>query len=152
MGGLVTGNVKEIINYLLKLDIDKQYEIEVKEYKQKRSLDSNSYCWVLINKIANAMRISKEDVYFKMLKDYGQSDLIKIKSIVNPQDYFKYYEKVNDKDKYTYYKIYKGSSLFNQEEMSILIDGIVEEAKQLGIETMTPVEIANLKSMWGKNE
>ena len=128
MGGIVIGNVKEIINYLLKLDIEKQYEIVVKEYKQKRSLDSNSYCWLLINKIANVMRISKEDVYFK------------------------YYEKANEKDNYTYYKIYKGSSQFNQEEMSILIDGIVEEAKQLGIETMTPSEIANLKSMWGKNE
>ena len=48
-----------------------------------------------------------------------------------------------------YYKIFKGSSEFDSREMSIFIDGVVSEAQELGIDTRTPEEIANLKSLWG---
>ena len=66
--------------------------------------------------------------------------------------YFKYYEEagrsfLNGKE-FTHYKIYKGSSEFDTKEMSIFIDGIVQEATQLGIETRTPSELALLKSEW----
>jgi hypothetical protein len=144
------GNQVEVINFLLVQDKEKVFEI--KDYKVKRSLDSNAYAWQLINKVGNKLHKSKEEVYLQMLKDYGQSEIIKIKNVVNPSDYFKYYEQVNEKDNYIYYKIFKGSSNFNSKEMSIFIDGIVETAKELDIETMTPNEIANLKSLWSNNE
>lgn len=35
-------------------------------------------------------------------------------------------------------------------EMSVLIDGVISECKDLGIETMPPDELALLKSKWGK--
>ena len=48
----------------------------------------------------------------------------------------------------TFYRVYRGSHTYNTEEMSILIDGTVQEAKDLGIETMTPDQIEEMKQKW----
>lgn len=141
------GNQLQIINWLYEQDRDKLFEI--KEHKPKRSLSQNAYAWKLITEIGNIVRKSKEEVYFDMLKHYGQSEIVSIISTINPVGYFKYYEAigtgiVNNKE-FTHYKIYKGSSEFDSKEMSIFIDGIIQECNQLGIETMTPEEIALLK-------
>ena len=47
-----------------------------------------------------------------------------------------------------FYRIYRGSSTYNTEEMSKLIDGTVMEAKQLGIETMTPDQMKRMLASW----
>ena len=141
------GTPIQIIQWLYDQEKDKKFEI--KEKRAKRSLSQNSYAWELITKIGNVLRKSKEEVYLQMLKDYGQSEIVSILSSIDPKCYFKYYEKigtgiVNNKE-FTHYKIFKGSSEFDSKEMTILIDGIIQECKQLGIETLTPDEIAKLK-------
>ena len=145
------GNPETLSRYLWQLDKDKKYEII--EYKEKRSLNANSYAWKLITEISNKMTLSKDEIYLEMLKHYGQSELVSILSTIDVKGYFKYYEvagtSVLNNKEFTHYKIYKGSSEYNTKEMSILIDGIVQEAKQLGIKTETPEEIARMKSMWG---
>ena len=60
------GKPLDLINWLYNQEKDKLYEI--KEYKQKRSLNANAYMWVLINEIANKVHLSKEEVYLNMLK------------------------------------------------------------------------------------
>ena len=140
------GTPEELLPYLWQLDKEKKYEI--KEWKEKRSLNSNAYAWTLITKIGNELRKSKEEVYLQMLKDYGQSEIVSILSSIDPVGYFKYYEKIgtgeiNNKS-FTHYKIYKGSSEFDSKEMSIFIDGIVQECKSLGIETLDEIEIKSL--------
>ena len=141
------GTSKDLIKWLLEQDEEKKFEVQ--ECKGKRSLSQNSYCWLLINKIANILRLSKEEIYLQMLEDYGQSILIPVKKGEKPNGYFKYYKYetssiLNGKEA-DWYKIYKGSSEFDSKEMTILIDGIIQECKQLGIETLTPDEILKLK-------
>jgi hypothetical protein len=131
---------------------DKDVRLDVKQYREKRSLNANNYAWELITKIADKMRLGKDDVYLRMLKDYGQSEMISVISSIDISPYLKYYEKagestLNGKD-FTHYKVYKGSSEFDTREMSIFIDGIVQEAKQLDIETMTPNQILEMESAW----
>jgi hypothetical protein len=144
------GNSQAIIQWLFQQkDLEKKFEI--KEYRQKRSLNANAYCWALIGQIADNMRASKEDIYLRMLRDYGQSEIISVRADINIDGYFKYYEKfgsgqVNGKD-FTHYKIYKGSSEFDTREMAIFIDGVVQEAQAIGIQTLTPTQIAELKSL-----
>lgn len=144
------GNSQQIIQWLFQQkDLEKKFE--VKEYKPKRSLNQNAYAWELIGKIADKMRLSKEDVYYNMLQHYGQSEIISVRADINIHGYFKYYEefgsgKVNGKD-FTHYKIYKGSSEFDTYEMTIFLDGIIQEAQQIGIQTLTPTQIAELKSL-----
>lgn len=133
----------ELIAWLSQQKTDVKFEVT--EYHPKRSLSANAYAWALINKIADAQRMSKEDVYLQMLKDYGQSEFVSVLSNIDVKGYFKYYEEYGkghvEGREFTHYKVYKGSSEYDSKEMAILIDGIVQEAKALDIETRTPAEI-----------
>ena len=134
------------------LEKENLLSIEIKKHKNKRSLNANNYCWALINELGNAMNLSKDEVYLLMLKRYGQNELVSILSNINVAGYFKYYEVagttiLNNKE-FTHYRIYKGSSEYDTKEMAILIDGIVSECQELGIETLTPDELEKLKSEW----
>ena len=134
-------------------DIEK-LSIEVKQYREKRSLNANAYAWKLIGEIADAVRAGKDEIYLKLLMRYGQSELISVLSHVPIGNYVKYYEeagesKLNGK-MFTHYRVYKGSSEFDTREMRVFIDGVVSEAKGLGIQTETPNQIAEMKSRWGE--
>ena len=144
------GKPDELIRWLLNQDRKKLFE--VKPHKEKRSLNANAYAWSLISKIANESNLSKDAVYLHVLRMYGQSEIVSVRSDINVDGYFKYYEPfghsmLNGKD-FTHYKVYKGSSEYDSKEMSILIDGIISEAEELGIETLPPHEIQRLKEMW----
>lgn len=126
------------------------YEIERK--RKKRSTDANALCWKLCTEIANVLRTEKESIYVDMLKRYGQSDIVSVLSNVDVKGYFKYYDEygkgtVNGKE-FTHYKVYKGSSEYDTREMSILIDGIIDEAKALDIEVISEREKTLLLEEW----
>ena len=126
--------------------------IKVDKYREKRSLNANNYAWKLLTEIGNVLRKDKEEVYLEMLKRYGQSEMISVLSHIPIKQYIKYCEEAGESvlngKSFTHYKVYKGSSEFDTKEMSIFIDGVVDEAQSLGIETKTPEELANLKSLW----
>lgn len=127
--------------------------IEVKEYRKSRSLNANSYLWVMLNEMGNVLKTSKEEVYFEMLKRYGQGGVVKIPHNMagmfeRAYKYHEKHEKLQDEEKATYYRFWVGSSEYDTREMSILIDGVVSECKELGIETMTPAELQLLKEGW----
>lgn len=126
--------------------------IKIGKYREKRSLNANNYAWHLITQIGNKVRDSKDNVYLTMLKRYGQSEMISVIADVPIGFYVKYYEEAGESTLngklFKHYRVYKGSSEFNKEEMAIFIDGVVYEAKELGIQTETPEEIARLKSLW----
>ena len=128
--------------------------IKVGKYREKRSLNANAYAWKLITEIGNALRTSKDEIYLLMLKRYGQSEIISALSHVPFQEYVKYCDEIGESvlngKTFKHYKVYKGSSEFSTLEMSIFVDGIIDEAKQLGIQTETPEQIAKMKSMWGE--
>lgn len=144
------GTPKELIQWLLDQEPAKQFE--VKEWKKRRSLNANAYAWVLISKIADSLRLSKEEVYLSMLKHYGQSEIVSVLSDIDVSSYFKYYEEIGRANlqgkEFIHYRIYKGSSEFDTREMAILIDGIIQEAENLGIDTLSENEINRLKSLW----
>lgn len=146
----MTGKAQEIIAWLFTQDRDKLFDIKI--HREKRSLNANAYAWALIGKIADALRASKDEIYLQMLKRYGQSEMVSVVSEINVDGYFKYYEAIGHTmlqgKEFTHYRLFKGSSEFDTREMSIFIDGIVSEAKELGIETLTPDGIAQMKSLW----
>lgn len=137
----------------------KELSVEIKQYRQKRSLDANSYAWVLMTKIADVLRTDKEAVYIEMLKRYGQREP-QLLSVVEEATDMVYRatrnhcievgeSELNGK-LFKHMAILIGSSQYDTKQMSILIDGIVSECKELDIETMTPAELAGLKERWGK--
>lgn len=134
-------------------DVEK-IAVKIDKYREKRSLNANAYAWLLIGKIADDRRLNKDDVYMQMLKQYGQSKVISVQSHIPLVGFIKYFEEVgesnlNGKD-FKHYRVFKGSSEFDTREMSIFIDGIVSEAQELGINTKTPAQIAEMKSLWGE--
>ena len=46
--------------------------------------------------------------------------------------------------KFTHYALIKGSSRYDTKEMSFLLDGVIYEAKELGIEVLTQEELTRL--------
>ena len=130
--------------------------IEIKKHREKRSLNANAYAWVLIEKIAEKMKMSKDEIYKRMLQDYGtiatdddgRKVIFSLKADIDVSKYFKYFKFLGDsKDgKYKHYYVIKGSSEYDTEEMKRFIDGIVQDCQMLGIETMTPEELAKLEA------
>jgi len=141
-------------NYIDKLtklsEKDCLKSIEVKQYREKRSINANNYAWQLINQIAVKLGSTDTEVYYRMLRDYGTKDYIAVikEAIPTIKKAYKIVEvvsqvKVNGKPA-VQLRLIRGSSTYDTLEMSTLINGIVQEASILGIETMTPNE---LKSM-----
>ena len=154
---MYVGTIEQVIQYLFKQDKTKQYE--VKEHKEKRSLDANAYMWVLISKIQEKINLPKEDIYRDAIKNIGVYEVIPVKN--EAVDRFIEAWKHNGigwlcettKSKlegFTNIIAYYGSSTYNTNEMSRLIDLIIQECKQLDIEVMTPEQLSLLKEEWGK--
>ncbi len=141
-----------------KLQEEQQLEIEIKKHNERRSLNANSYCWVLIGKIAEKLGNTKDEVYREFIKDKGIYRVITIDNqAVNT--FAKLWEEkgtgwlcetLNKGNTTTDLIAYYGSSSYNKKQMANFIDYVVQEAKELGIQTATPEEILRLKTMWGE--
>lgn len=138
---------------------DRLYDLEVKEHRKKRSLDANAYAWVLINKLADVMRIPPTEVYRQAIQDIsGNNEILPIKEDAVEQ--FKqawsshgigWMCRDMGKSKLPGYRnlmVYYGSSVYNTKQMSDLIDALVQDCKALDIETMTPDKLALLMEEW----
>lgn len=135
-----------------------EYEVTIKQYRQKRSLDANAYLWVLCGKLAEVAEIPKEDVYRSAIKSVGVSDVVCVRACGERSliDGWKnngigwFAESMGDSkiEGCRNVTLYYGSSSYNTKEMSRLIDYVVDEAKMCGVETMTPAELALLKDGW----
>lgn len=147
-----TCKIDKILPLIFRLDKDTIYDVKINKHREKRSLNANAYLWKLVTEIGNILNKSKEEVYLQMLIDYGQSEMISILSEINVKGYFKYYKlagtSILNGKKFNHYKIYKGSSEYNTKEMSILLEGAVQEAKNLGIKTKEDYEIEKLIEEW----
>lgn len=132
--------------------------MEVKQHREKRSQDANSYCWVLCQRIAEAVGNTKEFVYKRAIREVGQFEIVPIKAeamerwieVWGQNGIGWFAEKLHDSKLPGYVNIitYYGSSVYDTKEMSRLLDEIIREAKALGIETMTPAELEALKQSW----
>ena len=146
----IIGTPEECIRWLFNQDRTKQYEI--KEHREKRSLTANSYLWLLIGKLADVLRTSKDEVYIEMLKRYGQGEYVSVRSDIDVSGLFKYYEERGraslDGREFTHYMVFRGSSEYDTREMSVLIDGVISECKELDIETLPDWELERLKEDW----
>lgn len=133
-------------------------EIEVKKFREKRSANANAYFHVLVDKIAKASRISAIEAKNVMLERYGTIDLqigkVLLRSDINHHQLSEIHLRATSEYEirgeviYRSYITIKPSHLYDTKEMSDLIDGTVEEAKALGIETMTFEELERLKNAW----
>lgn len=135
-----------------------EISLECKRWRNRRSLDANAYMWELVGKLAQKTRQKPVDVYRHAIKEIpGNSTLVcvqnKAKDVLRQQWQAKGLGWQTDElpskiDGCTNILLYYGSSVYDTTQMSLLIDSIVDEAKELGIETLTPYELEGMKAQW----
>lgn len=129
---------------------DCDVEVAIEKYSESRTLKANAYLWVLVTRIANALRESKEDIYLDMLKAYGQGGAVSVEAkFANDfERTYKYREYLGESELkgkvFKHYRFWVGSSEYSKDEFAILLDGVIQEAKNLGIETRPQEEIASM--------
>lgn len=160
----MTGNTQQVLMWLFDMDKDAVWDIEPHKERKGRSLNANSYFHVLVQKLAQAQNppISLAKCKNMMIAAYGQPEYIDgqqaiIKSNV-PQEKIQEIEylhtalvKISEENgtECYFYRIYRGTHTYNNIEMQKLIEGVVQECKDAGIETATPAEIAKMIDVWG---
>lgn len=144
------GTQKEVINWALEQDKDKKLEIKI--YRPKRGLKANAYYWELLNELANVLKLGNDELHFMLLKKYGQLEMVSVLATIDIKGYFKYYTEAGESTLngklFKHYKVYKESSEMDSREMSILINGLVEECKAQNIQTRPKEEINALLESW----
>lgn len=132
--------------------------IKISKYRKKRSLNANSYFWTLVGELALKLNRKKEEIYWEYIKDIGVYRSVEIsENAVETMIYMWQShglgwiaEKLDEgqHEGFVLINFYYGSSSYNTKQMSRLIDAVVEDCKEQGIETMSPAELAELKGMW----
>lgn len=138
----IKGNPLKLIQYLYSQEKDKVFE--VKEYKEKRNNNQNSKYWKLLNELCLVLKKGTEEVHFEMLKSYSQRYEILVPAEIKLRgiDYFEQKSKIEKNGKeYVVYHVYTPSHELNESEFAILLQGLIEECNQQGIDTRSPEEI-----------
>lgn len=142
----------------------KDLDIEIKQHREKRSKNANAYFHVLVNKIAGELNESDESVKTRLVIEYGtiardgdgMAIGFKMPASVNAAKYYKYIscfdQRTENGKLFNCYLVYKETHEMDTKEMARLIDGAIEEAKELGIETDTPETLARYQAEWRRYE
>jgi hypothetical protein len=136
-------------------DFKNGLEFEFKSVKKKRSLDSNSYLWVLCDQIAQAIHSTKEEVYRIAITEVGRYIEMSFATKEDMDDFIRWWTEkgvgwiVETVDaELLIVHAYIGSSRYTTQEMSVLIENLVDSAKELGISTKSDEEIDSLIRSW----
>lgn len=153
--------VATVASYIDSLDENKQYTLIIQEKKKKRSLNANAYAWVLLDKLAAVLHIGKTELYRSYIKEIGgNSDVVCVidKALDDLRKGWEHNglgwltETMPSKIAgCTNVIVYYGSSTYDTAQMSRLIDMIVQDCKENGIETLTPAELQSMCDEWRKN-
>lgn len=137
---------------------DKKYEVTIKEFRERRSLDANAYCWVLLDKLAEVLREPKEQIYRGYIKEIGgNSEVVCVLNSAverlrkgwerNGIGWLTETEK-SKIDGCTNVVLYYGSSVYDGNQMSRLVDMIIQDCKGCGIETLPPERLSAMVEEW----
>lgn len=152
----VTFELNEVPEDINNIASCEKLSIKADKHREKRSLDANGYCWALLQKLAEANKSDKWTMYIQCLQRYSRAFTHLIVKEAAVERVKKDYRASIDLGEVTVngqtgrqLQVYFGSSTFDSKEMSVFIDGIISECKELGIETETPAEVERMKAAWG---
>lgn len=140
------------------IDPQKKYTVTIKEFRKKRSLDANAYAWVLMNKLADKLNMGVRDLYRHYIPDIPENSqvvYVPTEAVEKLQSGWEHngigWCSDTLKSKLpgcTNVVLYYGSSTFDQKQMGVLLDLIIEDCKQVDVEYLTPEELERLKGEW----
>lgn len=141
---------------------DGEIDVEIKKHSKRRSMDMNNLCWALIDQIAAKLQKKKSEVYREAIKDIGgvseiycgkDAAIEKLASDWTSRGLG--WQAVTEKSKLpgcTNITLYYGSSVYNTQQMSALIESLIQDCNALGIPTMAQKEIDRALELWGKKQ
>lgn len=150
------------------LNMDK-LDVEIKKHSKKRSKEANRYYWELSSRLAEALHVSKPYIHNYLLRKYGQLEIISGQAIYAVLPDTDEAMKKADEDQMVHlrptsevkigkdgtmfrtYMMIKGSHEYNTKEMSELIDGLISECKEMGIETIPLAELERMMKDYEKH-
>lgn len=142
--------------------------VTLKKWRKKRSLDANAYYWVLLTQLAQKSSVTNNYLHNIMLRQYGQIEIIGDKAVyVIIPDSEEAMKRIDEEEtyhlkptsqvktgkdgiEYRTYMLLRGSSSYGTDEMSRLIEGLVQECKEQEIETLSKQEIERMMQDYGK--
>lgn len=135
------------------------YDVEIKAHKDKRSLDANGLYWSLVGELSKAVHEKPEAIYRSHIKDIGNYETLCMQK--GALESFKerwcsrhlgrmVETRASKLPGCVTVLAYYGSSDFDKQQMSHLIDNCIQDCRAVGVETMPPDKIALLKEEWGK--
>lgn len=159
----LTGNANDIVLFLMSADKDKLWDLT--EHKERRSLSQNAYYWVLVGKVAQVTRVSASEIHNRNLRDLGlvlriddklvpvyipDNDESEQETLEAETYHLKPTSSVKtgkDGKVYRCYVMLRGSSSFNVQEMTALLDLMIQEAKSLDIEVISEDELRHIREL-----
>lgn len=153
-------NPQTAMNVWEELHGDEKISVRFAKHRKKRSLDSNAYAWVLMDRLSAKLLIPKEQIYRHYITEIGGvSDTVCVRT-----------DSVNKLREtwaknglgwlstsfpsstpgYTNVILYYGSSTYDTRQMHRLIELIVQDCKAQGIETADPAELQSLLESWDR--
>lgn len=136
-----------------------QINVEAKKKSNIRSLDANAYMWTLLNKLQDNLHIPKEEIYRDLIRNIGEYEVLPVRNEAVDK-FCKAWSKKglgwvtettkSKLDGFTNVLAYYGSSVYSTKSMTRLIDLVIQECQQLGIETKSKNEIDSLLESWNK--
>ena len=133
---------------------DGDLDLKIKKWRETRSKDANALLWHCIGEIANVVGETNWKVYLSLLKDYGQFTYI----CVHPQaveavkkqwrEVVELGEISINGTKAVQLLCYYGSSTYNTAEFSRLLDGTMEEMRQIGLTPPADEQIERSLREW----
>lgn len=149
-------NENSSINEIAKLKDCEKVAIKMTKHRNRRSLDANALLWMCLGKIAEVLRADKWDVYLQMLKRYGKFTYICVKPNVVDAMKAQWREcevvgEVNiNGQKAVQMLCYFGSSTYDTQEFSVLLDGVITEMREMGLETPASEDMRRSLEQWEK--
>lgn len=162
---MITGKPNDLVLWLMNADKEKVFDLMPHKDIKKRSLSANNYFYALCTKMAEKLKISLNEVHNQMLSRYGYPEFIddKVVYFILPDNidvnklegvHLKATSKtqvLDNGDLNRVYIVMRGSHTYNTAEMARLIDGVISEAQQLDIQTITVTEKDKMLEQWGKS-
>lgn len=145
----MTGSKNQCINWLLESEAD---IFDVKVHKEQRNKKQNDKYWKLLNELAKKLKKGCREIHFDMLKNYSVTYEMMVPEETEIRG-IEYYEKkstiIKNGKKFNVYHVYTPSHELKTDEFAILIDGLIQEAKQQGIDVRSPEEIERDSKLYG---
>lgn len=133
----------------------KVLEVEIKIKRKRRSLNANAYLWELLGRMAAVLKTDKDSVYLMMLERYGVYTHVCVKpaAVERVKQEWRTVRELGEitinGQKAVQLQCYFGSHTYNSKEFSVLLEGVLSEAAELGIETLSEADKDLMLKEWG---